>query len=75
MAKKEYGVDLVKLEDIHDADCVIVAVAHKEFKDYDLNKIKKLYRECVDAEKVLIDVKGLFIPANIEKSGLKWWRL
>lgn len=75
VAKKEYGVDLVEIEDAHDADCVIVAVAHKEFRELGLDKIKKLYRECVDPEKVLIDVKGLFNRAELEKSGMKWWRL
>lgn len=32
VAKKEYDVDLVKLEEVYDVDCVIVAVEHKEFK-------------------------------------------
>lgn len=75
VAKKEYGVELVKLEDVHDADCVIVAVAHKEFKDLGMEKIKGLYRECFDTEKVLIDVKGICNKDNLNASIMKWWRL
>ena len=45
VAKKEYGVDLVKLEEVHDVDCVIVAVAHSEFKGIGLSGIKKLFKE------------------------------
>ena len=74
-AMHEYGVTLTKLEDVKDADCVIVAVAHNEFKALSLDDIKKLFKPCDDAEKVLIDVKGLYKVADLEKSNMKWWRL
>ena len=74
-AMHEYGVTLTKLEDIKDADCVIVAVAHNEFKALALDDIKKLYKPCDDAEKVLIDVKGLYQVADLKASGMKYWRL
>lgn len=74
-AMHEYGVTLTELKDVKDADCVIVAVSHDEFKALSLDGIKKLYRDCADNEKVLIDVKGLYKPEELEKSGLKWWRL
>jgi UDP-N-acetyl-D-galactosamine dehydrogenase len=75
VAKHEYGVDLVKLEDVHDADCVIVAVAHNEFRELRLEKLKDLYRESADAEKVLIDVKGIYSSKVLYESNLSWWRL
>ena len=71
----EYGVTLTKFEDVKDADCVIVAVAHKEFKVLPLNKIKDLFKICDDAEKVLIDVKGLYSVKALEESGMRYWRL
>lgn len=74
-AMHEYGVTLTKLEDVKDADCVIVAVAHKEFKALDLNDIKKLYKSGSDEAKVLLDVKGLYNVDDLRKSGMKWWRL
>jgi len=36
----EYGVILTKLEDVSDVDCIIVAVAHNEFKALKLDDIK-----------------------------------
>ena len=74
-AMHEYGVTLTKLEDVAAADCVIVAVAHNEFKALSLNDLKKLFRASDDAEKVLIDVKGLYKVSELEASGLRYWRL
>ena len=74
-AMHEYGVTLTKLEDVKDADCVIVAVAHNEFKSLSLDDIKGLYRSCADEEKVLLDVKGLYNVSDLEASGVKYWRL
>lgn len=75
-AMHEYGVTLTKLADVKDADCVIVAVAHNEFRALSLNDIKALFRkDSADNEKVLIDVKGLYKIANLNASGMKWWRL
>ena len=74
-AMHEYGITLTKMEDVSGADCVIVAVAHNEFKELTLNQIKALYKECADEEKVLIDVKGLYKVSDLESSGMKYWRL
>lgn len=74
-AMHEYGVPLTRLEDISGADCVIVAVAHNEFKTLSLDDIKKLYKASPDSEKVLLDVKGLYSVENLKASGLRYWRL
>lgn len=74
-AMNEYGVTLTKIDDVCDADCVIVAVAHNEFKSLGLNKIRKLFKDCPDEEKVLIDVKGLFNIEELKATGIRWWRL
>lgn len=73
-ALHEYGVTLTKLSDVKDADCVIVAVAHNEFKALKLDDIKKLYKSSSDG-KVLIDVKGLYSVSELKKSEFAWWRL
>ena len=74
-AMREYGVKLTHLEDVKDADCVIVAVAHKEFRAISLDDMKMLYKSCDDAEKVLLDVKGIYKIDQLKKSGMKYWRL
>ncbi len=74
-AMHEYGVTLTKLEDVKDADCVIVAVAHHEFRAMSIDDIKRLFKACDDSEKVLIDVKGLYQISDLKNSGMKYWRL
>ena len=74
-AMHEYGVTLTKLEDVADADCVIAAVAHTEFKALGLDQIKTLFKDVPDNEKVLIDVKGLYRIEDLNASGMQWWRL
>lgn len=75
VAKKEYGVNLVELDNVHDVDCVIVAVAHNQFKSLGLEGIVKLYRYSHAREKVILDVKGLYKVEELTASGLQWWRL
>lgn len=74
-AMHEYGVKITPIEDVSDADCVIVAVAHNEFKALGLQKIRALFKKVPDEEKVLIDVKGLYRVDDLISSGIQWWRL
>lgn len=75
-AMQEYGVTLTKLEDIADVDCIIVAVAHNEFKSLKLDDIKAMFKAALaDDQKVLIDVKGLYKVDELKASGLSYWRL
>lgn len=75
-AMHEYGVTLTPLVDVGGADCIIIAVAHNEFKSLTVDELKKLYREDIcDSEKILVDVKGLYPIREIEKSGITYWRL
>lgn len=74
-AVNEYGLFLTKMQDVVNVDCVIVAVAHNEFKALGLENIKKFFKPCPDDEKVIIDVKGLYPVATLKESGMRWWRL
>ncbi len=74
-AMHEYGVELKSMDDAKDADCVIVAVAHNEFKAMSLKDIKSLFKNGPDEEKVLLDVKGLYQVADLKASGMRYWRL
>lgn len=74
-AMHEYCVELRSIEDAKDADCIIVAVAHNEFRALSLSDIKKIFRKSSDNEKVLLDVKGIYKVEDLEASGMRWWRL
>ena len=73
-AKREYGVDLVDLDGVRDADCVIVAVAHRQFREMGLPGVLSLFGT-PSAGKVLIDVKGLYPIDELNAAGILWWRL
>ena len=72
-AMHEYGVKLTKLEDVKDVDCIIVAVAHNEFKALSLQELEKFFKK--GTEQILIDVKGLYKISELKATSFKWWRL
>lgn len=74
-ALHEYGVTLTKLENVFEADCIILAVAHDVFKEMSLKNLDKMYVNQKDDEKVLIDVKSIFDKKTIELAGYRYWRL
>ena len=74
-AMHEYGVTLTKLEDVRDADCIIVAVAHDVFRALSLADLDKLFADKPASEKVLLDVKGLYKVEDLKASGFRFWRL
>lgn len=71
-AERLYGIGLTDMEDIHDMDAVVLAVAHKEFKKLTLERIKQFFRT---EEKVLFDLKGIFDRTECEQAGFQYWRL
>ncbi len=76
VAKHDYGIELTAWEDIPKADCVIVAVGHKEYRSISLMQLKTLFKkELKDSEKVLIDVKSLYRIDELKASGIRFWRL
>ena len=74
-AKTEYDVDLKTMSDVKNADCIIIAVAHNEFKAMTLDDINNLYKDIPQNEKILIDVKGLYKVSDLKRKGLRYWRL
>lgn len=74
-ALREYGIKLVEFDDVSNADCVIIAVAHNDFKKLGLDTTKALFKNIPDRMKVLVDVKGIFTVDELKASGMNWWRL
>ena len=74
-AKRFYGVELVDLSDVREADCIIAAVAHEQFRALSVEELKALYRDVPDGQKVLIDVKGIYPVKDMKASGMRFWRL
>lgn len=75
-AMREYGVTLTSMEAISEADCLVLAVAHDEFKKLRWDELRAMYKnEVPTKECVLIDVKGLRNMSEAEDRGYRYWRL
>ncbi len=76
IAKHDYNIELTNWSDIPKADCVIVSVGHKEYRNMSVMDLKRLFKpELADEEKVLIDVKSLYRMDELNASGMRFWRL
>ena len=70
-ALQEYGVALTAFDALPQADALVVAVAHSEFRRHPLERFTAKLRKgaCV------IDVKSVFDPAAVRAAGHAFWRL
>ncbi|NUP05005.1 MAG: nucleotide sugar dehydrogenase [Polyangiaceae bacterium] len=67
-AAHEYGVKLCPIEEMHDLDALVVAVAHKAYLDMGQEKLVGLVRE----GGVLVDVKSVLDPTRMTR-GVQYW--
>ena len=71
-AKRLYGIEFKDISSVKDADAVILAVAHDEFKKFTIDDIGAFFGE---GRKVLLDIKGLLDRKEYENAGYIYWRL
>ncbi|MPN36336.1 hypothetical protein SDC9_183845 [bioreactor metagenome] len=74
-AKREFGIDLVGMEEVQEADCLIFLVAHKQFKELQLPEIDALYNKQSNSKKVIIDVKSIFDANAFKDNAYIYWNL
>jgi UDP-N-acetyl-D-galactosamine dehydrogenase len=74
-AKHEYNVELSPMSEANDADCVVFAVAHDEFKGITIPQLDKMFKNCPNDQKVVIDVKSILNKKEIEQKGYSYWSL
>lgn len=72
---KEYNIQLKRIEEVQDADCVVFAVAHNEYKQMQGDLLKKLFRKGKNEKKVIIDIKGICNKKQIMSMGYVYWSL
>lgn len=73
-AMEEYGVTLSKLEEVENVDGIILAVAHKEYRELDLKELKSLYKLDI-VNPILVDVKGILNKQEAKNLSYKFWRM
>lgn len=74
-AEKFYNIKLHDIEDLNNLDCLIIAVAHKEFKELSVDVIDKMFKDVPVKNKVIVDIKGIQDRKKMTSIGYKYWRL
>lgn len=72
-ARRSYGVELVPMEEMKDLDCLVVAVAHRQFREMGADGFKAMFADGPDGCKVVVDVKSILDKS--EFAGYRYWRL
>lgn len=75
LVQKEYGVALTDLEQVKNADCILHAVAHRQFREMGLPGLMALFRPDGGAKRVLLDVKGEWPVSQLKELEITWWRM
>jgi UDP-N-acetyl-D-glucosamine/UDP-N-acetyl-D-galactosamine dehydrogenase len=70
--KSNYGIDLIKFDDISNIDAAIFCVAHDCFKEIDLTALKS---KMTGDKPFIFDIKWIFNRENIKKLGFRYWRI
>jgi len=70
-AMREYGIRLASPQELLDSDAVIIAVAHRQYREKGPSWVQSLLRR--PARGVVIDVKSIFSPADFPETD--YWRL
>jgi UDP-N-acetyl-D-glucosamine/UDP-N-acetyl-D-galactosamine dehydrogenase len=73
-ARHEYGIDLVRLEDVGDVDAIVWAVSHEAFSNLTPRRLKEI---CCNGNRngVVMDVKSALRRSEVEEEGLVYWSL
>lgn len=72
--KEEYDIDLVELKDVKNIDCIIVAVAHEEFKNISLESLKGIFNNS-NGRNIILDVKSVYDKDILLDLGFSYWNL
>lgn len=72
---KEYGIQLQNIEKIQDADCIVFAVAHDEYRKMSINLLDKMFRKQDNSKKIIIDIKGICDKKQLQSMGYSYWSL
>ena len=74
-AKQEYGIEFDSLNNITDMDAVVIAVGHDEFLNLSQEELNKLFKNTLNQNKVILDIKGVLDRKEYEKAEYRYWRL
>ncbi len=73
--EKEYGIKLTSMEKIKDIDCLVIAVAHQQFKELTKEQIKAFFPQKEENKNIIVDIKGILDKEKVLNDGYAYWRL
>ena len=74
--REMYSIELTPFEKLPPADCIIVAVGHREYQSIAMEQLLKMYKnDLQNDEKILLDIKSIYPLEALTASGLHFWRL
>ena len=73
--EKEYNIQLKHIEEVQDANCVVFAVAHDEYKRMQGHSLEKLFCKGKNDKKIIIDIKGVCDKKQMKSMGYAYWSL
>lgn len=72
---RSYGEQLSSEDEGYNADCLVLAVAHDEFKAKNIDEWDKYFDKMPQDEKVIIDIKSILDREEVIAKGFRYWRL
>lgn len=73
--QREYHLQLAPITDAKELDCLILAVAHEEFKALIANGLDIFFKDIPNNEKVIIDIKNMCSLKELQANNYRFWRL
>lgn len=73
--QRDFGLPLTPLKGLEDLDCIIVAVAHREFCRLTPAELKAMCGDRQPGRMLLVDIKSLYSQEELTALGFRVWRL
>ncbi len=74
-ALRIYGKELTDISKVNNADCIIFAVPHAEFRGLSYEEIASMYKAIPNEEKIIMDLKHIFDKQELQNKGYIYWSL
>ena len=73
--EKAYGYKLSDPSEAREADCIVLSVAHSEYRERKLKEWDRCFKSGDNCSKVIIDVKSILDKREVLAQGYCYWRL
>ena len=72
--EKSFGMKLIPMQEVKEADCLVFAVPHREFAALGKEELRSFYRKNIQ-KPLLMDIRNMFDVEEKQKEGYWYWSL